>query len=153
MAGAVAALALVLAIGVVVGVILAPGPAERREPVAGAGCWPGAARCEWVNRVRREHGLGGLGQRAHLQVVAQMWAEHMRAERRLYHNPSFYSTLRVGEVGGENVGYGPDWRTVMRAFMESPGHRANMLDRDWTHLGIGAARDGTRVWVVVVFHG
>ena len=39
---------------------------------------------------------------------------------------------------GENVGYGPDVATVHAAFMNSPAHKANILDRDYTEVGIGA---------------
>ena len=31
-----------------------------------------------------------------------------------------------------NVGYGPDALTVHVAFMNSPAHKANILDRDYT---------------------
>lgn len=125
----------------------------EEPPIVVKGCWDNASRCEWINNRRVDHNLSRLNQREHLQTVAQLWAEHMKNEQLLHHNPSFFSTLKLGESGGENVGYGPDWRTVFRAFMQSPGHRVNMLDPDWTHVGIGTVRSGTQVWVVVVFHG
>jgi hypothetical protein len=52
---------------------------------------------------------------------------------------------------GENVGYGPDWRTVETAFMNSPGHRANILDRDYSQIGIGVVISGNRIWITQVF--
>jgi len=52
---------------------------------------------------------------------------------------------------GENVGYGPDALTVHVAFMNSPAHRANILDRDYTEVGVGAVVVGDRVWVAEVF--
>lgn len=52
---------------------------------------------------------------------------------------------------GENVGFGPEVRTVQEAFMRSAGHRANMLDRDYAQTGVGVARRDGRVWVVQVF--
>jgi hypothetical protein len=35
--------------------------------------------------------------------------------------------------------------------MNSPGHRANILDRDYTEVGIGAVTVAGRVWVAEVF--
>ena len=50
---------------------------------------------------------------------------------------------------GENVAFGqqtPD--EVMRAWMNSPGHRANILHPDFTHIGIGVAA-GRPYWTQV----
>ena len=52
---------------------------------------------------------------------------------------------------GENVGYGPDAVRVHVAFMNSPAHKANILDRDYTEVGIGAVLRNGRVWVAEVF--
>jgi uncharacterized protein YkwD len=39
---------------------------------------------------------------------------------------------------GENVAYGyPDARSVVAAWMDSPGHRANILGSDFTEIGVG----------------
>jgi uncharacterized protein YkwD len=43
-------------------------------------------------------------------------------------------------VLGENIAYGqPDPASVMTAWMNSPGHRANILDCSYTKLGVGVA--------------
>jgi uncharacterized protein YkwD len=52
---------------------------------------------------------------------------------------------------GENVGYGPDAVTVHRAFMGSAPHRANILDQDFTRVGVGAVVRNGRVSVSEVF--
>jgi uncharacterized protein YkwD len=51
---------------------------------------------------------------------------------------------RLAEVGvefryaGENIARGQlTPREVVRAWMESPGHRENMLSPAWTHVGVG----------------
>ncbi|WP_185961251.1 CAP domain-containing protein [Telmatospirillum sp. J64-1] len=41
--------------------------------------------------------------------------------------------------------------TVVEGLMESPGHRRNMLDPEFTLLGVGAATAGDRLYVVQVF--
>lgn len=44
-------------------------------------------------------------------------------------------------------------QTVFNAFMNSPGHRANILDRQFTHHGIGSytSPDGKRVFITQTF--
>jgi len=52
-------------------------------------------------------------------------------------------------AAGENIAYGQ--RTpaeVMKGWMNSPGHRANILSPSYTHIGIGLAktRNGVNYW-------
>lgn len=48
---------------------------------------------------------------------------------------------RVGYTLGENIAWGTLWlgtpRSIVRAWMDSPGHRANMLNRSYRYTGIG----------------
>lgn len=40
--------------------------------------------------------------------------------------------------GGENIAWGqPDVPSVMDDWMHSPGHKKNILEKSWTHVGIG----------------
>lgn len=112
-------------------------------------CWDVAPRCERLNQIRDAHGRDPLDQRRGLQDVAKAWAASMAAAETLSHNPSL--DAQTTGVVGENVGYGPDWRQVFAAFMNSPLHRANMLDPGLTEVGVGTARAGDRAWVVLVF--
>jgi len=45
---------------------------------------------------------------------------------------------------GENIAWGTGWRStprsIVRAWMESSGHRANILSSQFRHIGIGVAR-------------
>jgi uncharacterized protein YkwD len=63
-------------------------------------------------------------------------------------------TDRAAEQGyeggvGENIAAGyPDADAVMEGWMNSEGHRANILNCDYDVIGIGVAdRDGTLYWV------
>ena len=47
---------------------------------------------------------------------------------------------------GENVGTGPDVGSVMSAFIASPGHYANIIDPEFTHIGVGVVWDGNRMF-------
>ena len=104
-----------------------------------------------LNQARSTRGVPQLTTRGTLVAVAREQAARMASKNLLYHNPNLTSDVTNWRWVGENVGYGPDVATVHVAFMNSPAHRANILDRDYTEVGIGAVvRDG-RVWVVQVF--
>lgn len=51
----------------------------------------------------------------------------------------------VGYTLGENIAWGTLWlgtpRTIVKAWMESPGHRANILNRSYRYTGIGIDPD------------
>jgi len=52
---------------------------------------------------------------------------------------------------GENVGYGPSVAAIEDAYMNSSGHRANILSTKWNGAGVGYATNGKRVFTVQVF--
>ena len=105
-----------------------------------------------VNQARDNRGIDRLDVRGHLNDVALDQAQRMARRGVLFHNPNLAGDM-VGDWQwvGENVGYGPDVKTVHAAFMHSPPHRDNIVDPDFTRLGTAAVRRGTHVWVVHVF--
>lgn len=52
---------------------------------------------------------------------------------------------------GENVGRGGSVDSLHKAFMNSAGHKANILDKAWTHVGIGTVYANDKLYVTVVF--
>lgn len=106
---------------------------------------------EQIDQARAARGIRSLDTRAGLSDVARTWAEQMARTGVLRHNPRLTTEVENWRWVGENVGFGPDVRTMQEAFMRSPGHRANVLDRDYTQVGVGVARRDGRVWVVQVF--
>jgi uncharacterized protein YkwD len=104
-----------------------------------------------LNHERASRGLPRLTPRAALVSVARDQARRMAGRSTLYHNPDLTSDVRNWRWVGENVGYGPDALTVHVAFMNSPAHKANILDRDYNEVGIGAVTVNGRVWVAEVF--
>jgi cysteine-rich secretory family protein len=104
-----------------------------------------------VNSARAGAGRRPLSLQSDLSAVAYRWSQHMAATGTLAHNPSLTRQVTHWRWVGENVGYGPDWHAVEVAFMNSPGHRANILDRDYSQIGIGVVIRGDRVWVTQVF--
>jgi uncharacterized protein YkwD len=104
-----------------------------------------------INQARAAQGLPRLATRPHLVAVARDWAARMAGQSKLYHNPRLTSDVDNWRWVGENVGYGPDAPTIHVAFMRSPGHRANILDRDYSEVGVGAVVRNGRLWVAEVF--
>jgi hypothetical protein len=105
-----------------------------------------------INEARRQVAYGRIGVDAALASVARTWAGVMAANGAISHNPNL--TTQVGVVWfriTENVGMGPSVDTVHQAFMQSPGHRANILDREINAVGVGVAYAGGRIFVVEVF--
>ncbi|MDB4908069.1 MAG: hypothetical protein JWO05_2853 [Gemmatimonadetes bacterium] len=94
--------------------------------------------------------------------AAQIQADQMAASHTLTHHvpKSRYPRLqdRLHAVGyhwratAENVGSGyPNAAAVVTAWMNSPGHSANMVSHRFTQAGAGVATDsnGVRYWVLV----
>jgi uncharacterized protein YkwD len=104
-----------------------------------------------INSARASRGIPRLAVSADLVRVARGQANRMASQDLLYHNPNLTSEVTNWRWVGENVGYGPDAITVVVAFMESAPHKANILDRDYTQMGVGAVTVGDRVWVAEVF--
>jgi uncharacterized protein YkwD len=91
-----------------------------------------------VNQARAQNGDRGLRENLELDVKADNWAQHLRNACALSH-----STLSDGAPAGwqklgENVGYGGSIDQVQVAYMNSPGHRANILDPGFTQVGTAA---------------
>jgi uncharacterized protein YkwD len=104
-----------------------------------------------LNAARTSHSVARLTVRSDLVAVARAQAVRMANRSVLYHNPRLTTAVKHWRWVGENVGYGPDAGTVHTAFMNSPPHRANILDRDYTEIGIGTVTRAGRVWVAEVF--
>ena len=107
---------------------------------------------ELVNQSRNSVGLPGLPINIDLYLKAQGWSNQLANSQRLYHSNladgNGYNWARLGE----NVGYGYSIEQVHNAFMNSSGHRANILDGGFNRIGVGVTRDGGgRYWVVQEF--
>ncbi|BCJ66950.1 CAP domain-containing protein [Polymorphospora rubra] len=109
-----------------------------------------------VNQRRAEAGCGAVRTNANLAKAARLHSEDQAAHSRMSHEGSNGSSpwQRAEQAGyqraiSENVAAG--YRTpaaVMEGWMNSPGHRANILNCDAKAIGMGIARsaDGTIYW-------
>jgi peptidoglycan hydrolase-like protein with peptidoglycan-binding domain len=75
----------------------------------------------------------------------------MAATRSLQHNPALTREVRNWQSLGENVGDGPNLRDLATAFWNSSEHRRNILDPDFTQVGIAATIADHRIWIAVEF--
>lgn len=104
-----------------------------------------------INSSRQNAGLPPVSGDSSLNSAAQRHAQRMAAEGRIYH--SSFSGTSDSTSWGENVGRGPDVDSVHRAFMSSSTHRGNILNRSFTHVGVGVAAYSGGVMVVHDFVG
>jgi uncharacterized protein YkwD len=104
-----------------------------------------------TNTERSKQGLRSLERDADLDKVAKAHSVVMRGEGDIFHEggPDGTPTSRVKAAGikfnfcGENVARGQTSPSqVMTAWMKSPGHRANILNSRYTHIGVGLAMPG-----------
>lgn len=90
-----------------------------------------------TNSARAANGLAPLVLDGAVTTVAQNWSATQSRERRMSHNPQYSSQIPGGwSRAAENVASGYAPADVVRAWMNSSGHRANILG-DYTTIGIG----------------
>lgn len=105
-----------------------------------------------VNASRQAHGLKPLAMKSDLVNVAYGWTKHMADNNSLAHNPNLTTQVKNWQSVGENVGVGPDVKSIEDAFMASTHHRENILDPGYTEVGIATVRDSQgQLWVTQDF--
>ena len=108
------------------------------------------------NRERIDRGLAPLVVDATLRQFARDWSVEMDTSGDFRHSDLSWGGTWYGR--GENIGwqqgFGSDCTNLHNGFMESSGHRANILRPTFDRVGIGVV-DGTstggRLWVTVTF--
>jgi uncharacterized protein YkwD len=107
-----------------------------------------------TNAIRKEAGCSPVKADERLRSIAQEHASDMARHRYLEHEDreGTSSDERIGSAGygnvtGENLANGyPGPAEVMDVWMHSAGHRANIEDCAFTHIGVGYAANG-HYWV------
>jgi uncharacterized protein YkwD len=96
-----------------------------------------------INSLRASKGLRQLQVSGELVGVARAWTDRMVSAGQISHNPNLGSQVSGNwQKLGENVGVGYDVDGLMRAFINSPAHYRNLVDPDWTHVGVGVSHAG-----------
>ncbi len=117
-----------------------------------------------VNHHRSAAGLGSLVVDGRLTAAAQGHSDHMARLKVMTHTGSGSTTggQRITNAGygwtmwAENVAAGQKTPAeVTNAWMNSPGHRANILQRGALHIGVAATEgaNGVTYWTMVVAAG
>lgn len=105
-----------------------------------------------INAERARAGQAPLAHRPDLAALALRHAQKMASLNSLHHNRNLAAQVANWRAVGENVGMGGNTRVLHAAFMNSPAHRANILDKDFTEIGLGVTSDARGVmWVTEVF--
>ena len=111
-----------------------------------------------VNKERAAAGLSPLKANTKLASVAEKKAEDLRDKGYFAHqSPTYGSPFDMMKqfgisytAAGENIAKGQKTPAdVMNGWMNSPGHRANILNSNFTEIGVGYVTDsnGTTYWV------
>jgi hypothetical protein len=135
----------------------------RADDCAGADVVPaadnvvvvGQATLCLLNQQRAANGTGPLVENAALSTASAGYSQRMVAQGFFGHESPDGGTLvqRLTDAGylgdddawvvGENIGWGQaslaTARSMVTAWMNSPGHRENLLSADYTQVGLGLA--------------
>lgn len=107
-----------------------------------------------INAERAAAGLSGLTRNATIDAYARSWSQTMARENSLRHGANFASNFPAGwRAAGENVAMGSARstneqmaNTFVTGWMNSAGHRANILNGRFNTTGIGAGRASNGSW-------
>ena len=113
-----------------------------------------------TNSERKSAGLGSLTLDSQRSKLARMKAEDMAKKGYFSHtSPTYGSAFDMMKkygvsyrTAGENIAKGQKTpEAVMKGWMNSSGHRANILSSAYTHIGVGYAKDskGNTYWVQI----
>jgi uncharacterized protein YkwD len=149
-------LAPVLAAAALAGPAVLPAPALAAGACAGAGLRPSPARTAslsqttlcLLNRQRAQHGLRALYSNSRLALAARRHTRDMVVHNFFAHGDLLGRLARAGYFRGrrswsvgENIAWGSGSsatpRAIVSMWMQSPGHRANILNGRFREIGVG----------------
>lgn len=115
-----------------------------------------------TNAERQKAGLSNLKIHNEVQTLAMLKAKDLHVNHYFDHiSPVYGSPFEMMEnaglaykTAGENIAAGyPTAEAVVNGWMNSPGHRANILNANYTHIGIGyyKANSGYGTYYVQMF--
>lgn len=121
---------------------------------------------KWTNAQREKYNLSPLEENPKLDSTAAIKAEDMFKNQYFAHESP--NSVGVGDLArdmgyesiiiGENLAMGnfKDDEALVQAWMDSPGHRANILNPKYTEIGVAANKgqyEGRTVWMAVQHFG
>lgn len=115
---------------------------------------------EHINEIRQHHGVHELLTDPVAMTAASAHARELAGRETLSHwgldGSRVTERYRIlggtGLKAGENLGAGDTADSIVEAWMQSPGHRDNLLETEWFSAGVGTVQTGNgRLIIVVVF--
>jgi len=103
------------------------------------------------NAERKHHRCGELKMNSKLNEIAQKHAEWMARRRNLTHQGFQQRVRGPWSTTGENIAAGQESeKEVVNDWMNSAGHRANILNNSFDEVGFGVAytTNGSLYWCV-----
>jgi len=104
----------------------------------------------WTNVKREAHDMHAVKPQTCADRYAEKQAAWMANHHKLKHQSmsTILDSCDFTRVA-ENIAYGfSTGRAVVTAWMKSPGHRANLLNKKMRWIGVGAVQDENGVWWV-----
>lgn len=136
-----------------------PSPITTPAPIPSSISADEQALLDLVNKARLDANLKPLDYDVDLAYVATMKAKDMIDNKYFSHTSPTYGSpfdmmksfgIKYG-YAGENIAAGySNVQDVFNGWMNSPGHKANILNQNFTHCGFGIANGGTyggKTWV------
>jgi uncharacterized protein YkwD len=131
-----------------------PAPAAVQDP----NC-PGkdnhALMCRLVNEYRAKHGLKPVQLDDAVTREAQYWSDQLNRQSAcwfLYHDTNYHDRMRArfpGRRFRENAACsgstGGGVKFILQKWIDSSGHRENMLTPGWKTIGVGVTKN---IWVI-----
>lgn len=108
-----------------------------------------------VNRERVSRGLSPMKLNSKLNKLAKIKSDDMYKNRYFSHNSPVYGTpfdlMKKHKIGymtaGENIAKGQNTpEHVMKSWMNSPGHRRNILNPRFKEMGVSRDKYGNNIW-------
>jgi uncharacterized protein YkwD len=130
-------------------------------PTRSVGAAPGEEQPDlerMVAATRRDEGLAALKRDARLDALAEAHAQAMAKANAVAHDlgdgdlaQRFEAQGYAASVVGENVARAATLPLAHRALYASPSHRMNLLNAQYTRIGLATVTDGPRIYVCEVF--
>lgn len=116
-----------------------------------------------INQARRDHKLAPLTEASGLTRVSAWWSGQLSAGKtgyQLAHNPDSWTMVAKDGAAnrtswGENVAWSSSTAStaqdIFTAYMNSPGHRANILSTVYHYVGMGTVGGAHGLWNTTEF--
>ena len=114
-----------------------------------------ALMCRLVNQYRAQNGLGPVQLDGAVTGEAQYWSDQLNLQHAcwfLYHDYNYHARMRARFPGrrfrenaacsGSTGGGAP---FILQKWIDSSGHRQNMLTPEWKTIGVGVTNN---IWVI-----